>query len=54
MWALSLGQEDPLKEGITTHSSILAWEMPWTGGWRARVHRVAEMDTKEATWHGME
>ena len=25
-----LGQEDPLQEGITTHSSILAWWIPWT------------------------
>ena len=26
----SLGQEDPLKEEIATHSSILAWRIPWT------------------------
>ena len=26
----SLGQEDPLEEGMTTHSSILAWRIPWT------------------------
>ena len=25
-----LGQEDPLEEEIATHSSILAWEIPWT------------------------
>ena len=25
-----LGQEDPLEEGTTTHSSILAWRIPWT------------------------
>ena len=25
-----LGQEDPLEEGMATHSSILAWEIPWT------------------------
>ena len=30
MWVLSLGQEDPLEEEMTTHSSILAWEIPWT------------------------
>ena len=30
MGARSLGQEDPLKEGMATHSSILAWEIPWT------------------------
>ena len=26
----SLGQEDPLKKGMATHSSILAWRIPWT------------------------
>ena len=26
----SLGWEDPLEEGMATHSSILAWEIPWT------------------------
>ena len=26
----SLGREDPLKGGMATHSSILAWEIPWT------------------------
>ena len=26
----SPGQEDPLEKGVTTHSSILAWEIPWT------------------------
>ena len=25
-----LGQEDPLEEGMTTHSSILTWRIPWT------------------------
>ena len=25
----SLGQEDPLEKGMATHSSILAWEIPW-------------------------
>ena len=27
---LSLGQKDPLEEGMATHSSILAWRIPWT------------------------
>ena len=27
---LSLGQEDPLREEMATHSSILAWKIPWT------------------------
>ena len=26
----SLGQEDPLEKGMTNHSSILAWRIPWT------------------------
>ena len=26
----SLGQEDPLEEGIAAHSSIFAWKLPWT------------------------
>ena len=30
MWVLSLGQEDPLKEEMATHTSILAWKTPWT------------------------
>ena len=29
-WVQSLGQEDPLEEGMATHSSILAWRIPWT------------------------
>ena len=28
--ALSLGQEDPLEEGMATHSSVLVWRIPWT------------------------
>ena len=30
MWVQSLGQEDSLEEGMATHSSILAWRIPWT------------------------
>ena len=30
MLICSLGQEDPLEEEMATHSSILAWEIPWT------------------------
>ena len=29
-WVQSLGQDDPLEEEVATHSSILAWETPWT------------------------
>ena len=28
-WVHSLGWEDPLEEGMATHSSILAWRIPW-------------------------
>ena len=30
MWVRSLGGEDPLEKEMATHSSILAWEVPWT------------------------
>ena len=30
MWVRSLGWEDSLEEGMATHSSILAWKIPWT------------------------
>ena len=30
IWVRSLGQEDLLKAGMATHSSILAWKVPWT------------------------
>ena len=41
--AQSLGQEDPLEKGMATHSSVLAWRIPWTEepGW-AIVHGVAK------------
>ena len=41
---LSLGQEDPLEKGMAIHSSILAWESPWTeelgGLWSMGLQRV--------------
>ena len=43
-WVLSLGWEDPLEEGMATHSSILAWRIPWTeepgGLWSIGSQRV--------------
>ena len=30
MWVQSLGREGPLEKEMATHSSILAWEIPWT------------------------
>ena len=38
-WVQSLGWEDPLEKGMATHSSILAWRIPWTeepGGLQSR------------------
>ena len=29
-WIWSLGREDPLEKGMATHSSVLAWRIPWT------------------------
>ena len=47
-WVRSLGWEDPLEEGMATHSSILAWRMPMDRrAWRPTVHGVAESDTTE-------
>ena len=44
MWIRSLGWEDPLEEGMTTHSSILSWRIRWTeepgGLWFTESHRV--------------
>ena len=48
MWVQSLGWEDPLEEGMATHSSILAWRVPMDrGAWRATVYGVAELDMTE-------
>ena len=46
----SLGQEDPLEVGMATHSSILAWRIPWTdeaGSLQSRGRK--ESDTTEVT-----
>ena len=46
-WVQSLGWEDPLEEGMATHSSILAWRIPLDrGAWQATVHRVAKSQTR--------
>ena len=42
-WDLSLGWEDPLEEGMATHSSILAWRIPMDGGaWWTTLHGVTK------------
>ena len=48
IWVQSLSWEDPLEEGMATHSSILAWRIPRDrGDWWATVHGVAESDMTE-------
>ena len=42
----SLGQEDPLEKGMATHSSILAWRIPWTEG-PGGLHPMGSQDTTE-------
>jgi len=46
-WIRSLGWEDPLEEGMATHSSILAWRIPMDrGAWQATVHEVSKSWTR--------
>ena len=42
----SLGQEDHLEEGMATHSSILAWRIPWTEELWSTVHGVPKSQTR--------
>ena len=47
-WVRSLGREDPLEKEMATHSSILAWRIPWMeelGGLQSMGHK--ESDTTE-------
>ena len=47
MWVQSMGLEDPLEEGMGTHSSIPAWSIPMDRGtWWATVHRVTKIRTQ--------
>ena len=49
-WVRSLGWENPLEEGMTTHSSILTWRIPMDRGtWWATVHGVAKVGHDWAT-----
>ena len=45
-WVRSLGWEDPLEKEMATHSSILAWRVPWTEEPGKLVHRVEKSQTR--------
>ena len=48
-WVPYLGQEDPLEEGMATHSSILAWRIPMDrGAWQTAVHGVTKSQTRRS------
>ena len=48
VWVPSLGREDPLEEEMATHSSILAWKVPWTAEPRElQSSGLKESDTTE-------
>ena len=45
-WVLSLGWEDPLEKETATHSSVLAWKIPWTEQHdRLQSMSLQELDT---------
>jgi len=52
MGVRSLGREDPLEKEVATHSSILAWRIPWTEerGRLHTVHGVAKSQTRPTKW----
>ena len=55
-WVQSLGWEDPLNKGMATHSSILAWRIPWTeepGGlqsWGCKESDITEQLTLSSSF----
>ena len=44
-----LGRKDALEKGMATHSSILAWKIPWTGVTGGLQSMGSQSDTTEAT-----
>ena len=48
-WVRSLGQEDLLEKEMATHSSILAWEIPWTEAPCGLIHGLQQSDMTEHT-----
>ena len=56
-WDPSLGQEDPLEKEMATHSSILAWEIPWTGslaGYNLWGHKRIRQDLTPKQQQGLQ
>ena len=56
MWIQSLGQKNPLKEEMATHSSILAWRIPWTeepGGLQSMGSQSWTWLSKQARFWGL-
>ena len=62
MWVQSLGWEDPLEMEMTTHSGLLAWEIPWTeepAGLQSMVlqivghHLAAEQQPRNGFFQGL-
>ena len=57
-WGLITGWEDPVEEGMATHSSVLAWRIPMTEepgglqsmGWQTVGHTVGQMKTHRGRW----
>ena len=55
MLVLPLGREDPLEKEMATHSSIPAWEIPWTeepGGLQSMGHKEWDMNEQLRPEHG--
>ena len=56
-WVRSLGQEDPLEKGMATHSSILAWRIPWAeepGRLQSMVSQSVGHDTDKLFFMNLE
>ena len=50
-WVQSLGWEDPLEKGTATHSSVLAWRIPWIAkSWTKRIVGQRELQRE---FHGI-
>ena len=45
IWVQSLSWEDPLEEGMATHSTVLIWRIPNRGAWWATIHGITKSQT---------